>query len=222
MLFRRVNSFGRFQHTAARRRLALLSFQLSLVATVSTHSRPKAAGLPKTPAPSSTRCFNTQPPEGGWRYIFEFDLSNEVSTHSRPKAAGRHSSVWRRIVCFNTQPPEGGWPLTSPAIPILQSVSTHSRPKAAGICGRAFRLLFGCFNTQPPEGGWSGSFDKELPLAVSTHSRPKAAGFCRADGSICSDSFNTQPPEGGWMKSRPRSEAIGRFQHTAARRRLVV
>nr|WP_314589355.1 hypothetical protein [uncultured Neisseria sp.] len=37
-----------------------------LVLTVSTHSRPKAAGFDNSknsPAPES---FNTQPPEGGW------------------------------------------------------------------------------------------------------------------------------------------------------------
>ena len=45
LLFRRVNSYGRkqFQHTAARRRLV------------------NARSFPTT-----THCFNTQPPEGGW------------------------------------------------------------------------------------------------------------------------------------------------------------
>ena len=34
------------------------------------------------------RCFNTQPPEGGWAdYIIPLGLYN-VSTHSRLKAAG--------------------------------------------------------------------------------------------------------------------------------------
>ena len=57
------------------------------------------------------KCFNTQPPEGGWHpYCPQFF-----------NRAG-----------FNTQPPEGGW------LRLLQSgfkgavVSTHSRPKAAG------------------------------------------------------------------------------------------
>ena len=34
--------------------------------TVSTHSRPKAAGEPGTPVIKVIICFNTQPPEGGW------------------------------------------------------------------------------------------------------------------------------------------------------------
>ena len=76
---------------------------------VSTHSRPKAAGLPL----SSKK----------WQKM--------VSTHSRPKAAGfdvkthhtnwlfQHTAARRRLAfkpvfnqahqCFNTQPPEGGW-----------------------------------------------------------------------------------------------------------------
>ena len=61
------------------------------VNTVSTHSRPKAAGLP----------------------LFLFRHLTAVSTHSRPKAAGRcgleHGVFKER---FNTQPPEGGWTAT--------------------------------------------------------------------------------------------------------------
>ena len=55
-----------FQHTAARRRLAegrLLRFQF---VKVSTHSRPKAAGLYLHDSSFTFSCFNTQPPEGGW------------------------------------------------------------------------------------------------------------------------------------------------------------
>ena len=74
-----------FQHSAARRRLALPL---------------KAVAL--------SVCFNTQPPEGGWIFTNVSSWNVIVSTLSRPKAAvfeflgvaGRHS--------FNTQPPEGG------------------------------------------------------------------------------------------------------------------
>ena len=56
--------------------------------TVSTHSRPKAAGaigaIPRV-------CVT-------------------VSTHSRPKAAGiEPPKVVVELTGFNTQPPEGGW-----------------------------------------------------------------------------------------------------------------
>ena len=55
-----------FQHTAARRRLVLLPV-LDL---------------------SVNPCFNTQPPEGGWKVSFFYTNAKGVSTHSRPKAAG--------------------------------------------------------------------------------------------------------------------------------------
>ena len=34
------------------------------------------------------KCFNTQPPEGGWLLIVQTLLRYSVSTHSRLKAAG--------------------------------------------------------------------------------------------------------------------------------------
>ncbi len=80
----------KFQHTAARRRLALgLSFVSYVGLNVSTHSRPKAAGV-AVPTANGT---------------------NAVSTHSRPKAAGEQVGVSILATSsFNTQPPEGGWP----------------------------------------------------------------------------------------------------------------
>ena len=100
---------------------------------VSTHSRPRAAGIRPLPCCKKSMCFNTQPPEGGWVWT---------------------CAIAGAFVGFNTQPPEGGWsPLgcvlklkkpfqhtaargrlvpnfRRPAAPI--SVSTHSRPRAAG------------------------------------------------------------------------------------------
>ena len=55
---------------------------------VSTHSRPKAAGLYHVANLIFLNGFNTQPPEGGWRLHATGD-----------------SDLYR----FNTQPPEGGW-----------------------------------------------------------------------------------------------------------------
>ena len=39
------------------------------LAKVSTHSRPKAAGNPLRKAGIKNSCFNTQPPEGGWKSL---------------------------------------------------------------------------------------------------------------------------------------------------------
>ena len=100
-----------FQHTAARRRLALAEVCERVAQFVSTHSRPKAAGEDD----GNTLifidvCFNTQPPEGGWKKNIIRHAIGKVSTHSRPKAAGP-LRLWRagRGIGFNTQPPEGGW-----------------------------------------------------------------------------------------------------------------
>ena len=77
-----------FQHTAARRRLDVRYHPFQGRDTVSTHSRPKAAGL-----------------------VLQHRRPNErVSTHSRPKAAGRRDLMTlAECISFNTQPPEGGW-----------------------------------------------------------------------------------------------------------------
>ena len=69
---RRLREFGlvyaqgfQFQHTAARRRLLKIG-KLSCVANnVSTHSRPKAAAKIQKLVLTTSKCFNTQPPEGG-------------------------------------------------------------------------------------------------------------------------------------------------------------
>ena len=146
------------------------------------------------------RCFNSQPPEGGWFGLLGLHLRSPiVSTHSRPKAAGH--------------PPNP--PSQRP------SVSTHSRPKAAGCIEATSSPPTKSFNSQPPEGGWAFCMSIESgamrvsthsrPKAagqasakltelkkVSTHSRPKAAGCGIAPISAGIPRFNSQPPEGGW------------------------
>ena len=87
------------------------------------------------------------------------------------------------------------------------------------FCG----LLHRCrrFNTQPPEGGWQSYTVGEDRIVVSTHSRPKAAGIAKCNGNPLEKGFNTQPPEGGWRQETLMWVISRRFQHTAARRRLV-
>ena len=41
-------------------------------------------------------------------------------------------------------------------------------------------------------------------------------------GSDWLNGFNTQPPEGGWVSCEVQIDSFFRFQHTAARGRLVV
>ena len=123
----------RFQHTAARRRLDPIKLALSGHSEVSTHSRPKAAGYKKGIYNQWIRCFNTQPPEGGWPFAHHIKTAMMLFQHT---AARRRLEVLRSI---------GG---------VTEEVSTHSRPKAAGRLLHRHSSLHGCFNTQPPEGGW--------------------------------------------------------------------
>ena len=58
-------------------------------------------------------------------------------------------------------------------------------------------------------------------FGVSTHSRPKAAGYRNCTTADTRSCFNTQPPEGGWKLASVSGLNSTRFQHTAARRRLV-
>ena len=123
--------------------------------------------------------------------------------------------------CFNTQPPEGGWLLEIDFFVVVGLVSTHSRPKAAGLLGFHFDHLERCFNTQPPEGGWLTILFILLVVAVSTHSRPKAAGRGQELlAKIGEVSTHSRPKAAGTAAAIP--QAYNLFQHTAARRRLVI
>ncbi len=161
-----------FQHTAARRRLALLADNSDNNDNVSTHSRPKAAGranlsdLPTEKVsthsrPKAAGCypfhkggavfsFNTQPPEGGWHRIPRRTTQIEVSTHSRPKAAGHLRHRFGR--CFN--------------------VSTHSRPKAAGaslksLAPSGFAALISLSSQEKREREYNTAFSVAPAFAIS-------------------------------------------------------
>ncbi|WP_455019894.1 hypothetical protein [Kingella denitrificans] len=144
-----------FQHTAARRRLAhsaKTTIRLSCFNTqppeggwvsmeikndvpdsVSTHSRPKAAGAAaaaRQPAVSVSthsrpKAAGAQP--GTWR------IDMAVSTHSRPKAAGKKIYTLPSYVVVSTHSRPKAAGINADSMPITNTVvSTHSRPKAAG------------------------------------------------------------------------------------------
>ena len=214
----------KFQHTAARRRLGV-------------SMRPFRGRI----------CFNTQPPEGGWarctalpprsssfqhtaarrrldlicRGLTDSPLFQHTAARRRLAISNgffafknngfQHTAARRRLVrrgwrcsgvkgSFNTQPPEGGW----------------------GAVGAMIKDVM-CFNTQPPEGGWLSRV-KPYPLCGGFNTQPPEGGWIstvpRLRRRRC---FNTQPPEGGWHPPQPRSRTMtAMFQHTAARRRLVL
>ena len=100
-----------FQHTAARRRLAI-----AIVFDV-----------------GDGQSFNTQPPEGGWTGAVDGAYQFvAVSTHSRPKAAGEvaKQSAAAAEVSTHSRPKAAGNSRLQYGMQFV--VSTHSRPKAAG------------------------------------------------------------------------------------------
>ena len=80
-----------FQHTAARRRLGIAVCIGTRPCTVSTHSRPKAAGILFAGTPTlQAVSTHSRPKAAGILHAENPELA-KVSTHSRPKAAGSAS-----------------------------------------------------------------------------------------------------------------------------------
>ena len=99
-----------FQHTAARRRLVHDSIASVKITTVSTHSRPKAAGGDWMAQIRLLLFQHTAARRRLLQHCNPYRSAQSVSTHSRPKAAAvNHHYMTLRYF-----------------------VSTHSRPKAAG------------------------------------------------------------------------------------------
>ena len=101
-----------FQLTAARRRLERLTVINGVVYGV---------------------CFNSQPPEGGWRTI---RIQSGVNA------------------CFNSQPPEGGW-RAGVVVGIGHVVFQLTAARRRLAVGALLFESFAGFNSQPPEGGWA-------------------------------------------------------------------
>ena len=123
----------KFQHTAARRRLEGVGVAVFVQEVVSTHSRPKAAGMIHQRFNVGAIVSTHSRPKAAGLQEVNILLNTGVSTHSRPKAAGlQFPHVRPPPSRFNTQPPEGGW--------VIRRHWTTLKGKG--------------FNTQPPEGGW--------------------------------------------------------------------
>ena len=105
-----------FQHTAARRRLVQLGKVVIPPSVVSTHSRPKAAGLSPRPSASQRVVSTHSRPKAAGREAEAKAAADYVSTHSRPKAAGKislaqlkaamfqHTAARRRLEAQDTPP----------------------------------------------------------------------------------------------------------------------
>ena len=167
---------------------------------VSTHSRPKAAGLCRHFEVWDLFGFQLTAARRRLDWFLLTGLGSEfVSTHSRPKAAGCCTDTRPKPASrFNSQPPEGGWTVTKPRrFPKSQfqltaarrrlendrlqrvlhyRVSTHSRPKAAGPDNVQTWRSYAFQLTAARRRLDSTSQVATASSSVSTHSRPKAAG----------------------------------------------
>ena len=147
------------------------------VASVSTHSRPKAAGSPR--AVTQLRSLAFQHTAARRRLAYSSLSISSIGWFQHTAARRRLASTQKPVTddsCFNTQPPEGGW-VGSEKVVLNFPVSTHSRPKAAGINFQC--LLF----------VW--------PLFQHTAARRRLVSY--GESSCINElGFNTQPPEGGW------------------------
>ena len=152
---------------------------LTIMLTVSTHSRPKAAAFNVLSGCFSNRRFNTQPPEGGC-FIWSKNGKHWASFNTQPPEGGcsNQLAIEFAFQCFNTQPPEGGClTLTFQAVVYYAFQHTATRRWL-----RAIHLITDSgngFNTQPPEGGCKSA--STLAFAIV--------------------GFNTQPPEGGCVQA---------------------
>ena len=84
--------------------------------SVSTHSRPKAAGFDAPANRLKAIRFNSQPPEGGWpkQASLMINLLRFQLTAARRRLGGVSNAITHNSG-FNSQPPEGGWPRHKPA-----------------------------------------------------------------------------------------------------------
>ena len=165
---------------------------------VSTHSRPKATG------PTARQCFRKV-------VSFQHTAARRRLRHADHLETSaflfQHTAARRRLV----------WLSSCGVLPT--QVSTHSRPKATGV--------------QPVKHSANAGFQHtaarrrlfrrpSLPIAncvVSTHSRPKAtACYHCAHADFKSVSTHSRPKATDVFFRY--AIIIGKFQHTAARRRL--
>ena len=146
-----------FQLTAARRRLDDTPQSVGGTMDVSTHSRPKAAGL----------------------LVVIYLIPLRVSTHSRPKAAGKIWCLQPRPKLFQLTAARRRLAFPHGAAICRYAVSTHSRPKAAGPAGRAVPPYIQVSTHSRPKAAGPSIDSEPTPFVVSTHSRPKAAGCGR-------------------------------------------
>ena len=190
-----------FQHTAARRRLHLAKRFASIGGQVSTHSRAKAAA----------NDLNQMP------HVIT------VSTHSRAKAAAKTCDDYGKFsVGFNTQPREGGCIVTKWLF-LIYSMFQHTAARRRLQWCLFIRANGRWFQHTAARRRLHLRFAVQFAiLAVSTHSRAKAAAsgakYDIANGIV---STHSRAKAAAPLSCSICTKGLA-FQHTAARRRLLL
>ena len=165
-------------------------------------------------------CFNTQPPEGGWRLTITFSKRRLRFQHTAARRRlGQVEAVGQVQILFQHTAARrrlGSQGENSATERMFQHTAARRRLE------KAFGKYHSneCFNTQPPEGGWpgrprgrrdTGAFqhtaarrrlglkeaDKRIEDLFQHTAARRRLGVYQFDQAfeLC---FNTQPPEGGW------------------------
>ena len=172
---------------------------LESIFSVSTHSRPKAAGCKCARAksitksfqhtaarrrlPITTTCcgwlssFNTQPPEGGWDIEYCRVEGTMVSTHSRPKAAGPPTVRAACMSLFQHTAARRRLGLSDWVYGVFRKFQhTAARRRLEMVSGdKRYRVKFQ-HTVARRRLGKRTLRECARTCEVSTHSRPKAAG----------------------------------------------
>ena len=169
-----------FQLTAARRRLGLILLHACYFYSVSTHSRPKAAGTMRPTLCATCACFNSQPPEGGWIRIdkfMAFQILFQLTAARRRLGDDFNGQIGINRFQLTAARRRLGLKLHS-SCPYSLFQLTAARRRLGGFDLVRLKSYIR-FNSQPPEGGWG----------------------CAGERIAARGGFNSQPPEGGWAQT---------------------
>ena len=146
-------------------------------------------------------CFNTQPHGGGCQ-CKAYHAHDKGSFNTQPHGGGCSHFSQKAVLVFLFQHTAARrrLPSTYSHHIAINSVSTHSRTEAAAW------VVFWNFT----------------PFCVSTHSRTEAAALFLPVLTLGYFGFNTQPHGGGCSVFTSFNARLFWFQHTAARRRLLL
>ena len=166
-----------FQHTAARRRLAIQKAEQAQRQAVSTHSRPKAAGQYVTDGKGRLIVSTHSRPKAAGKGYSDGANKGYVSTHSRPKAAGNIKELLIYLLMFQHTAARRRLGVVSAPLQCLVTRFQHTAARRRLGARTTLSYIYFLFQHTAARRRLACRHrlqpDKDR---VSTHSRPKAAG----------------------------------------------